>query len=76
MLFIRFLLEYIRVISLFTIVTYSLNRAFSALLRGLGLEEHHPVLLVLNISLIILFAVWYRRHGQYNGWYPVDKGKK
>lgn len=27
----------------------------------------------LHFLILVLFAIWYRRYGQYSGWYPVKR---
>ena len=75
MLVFGLVLELIRIIALLILVTYPLNLVFSHLLGCLELHNQWFQLLqaTFGVLLSIGFAFWYRRWGQYQGWYPTKK---
>lgn len=64
---IKFILELLRIMALLAFIGAVANYIF---VNWLHLAKSDIKLVILNVVLLVSFTVWYRKIGQYTGWYP------
>lgn len=69
------MLEIIRIIVIAGIYFSLLSMAFYRFTHLVHIATPEWVKVILAILSLVVFFLWYRKRGQYNGWYPVTKRK-
>lgn len=70
---IKFILELLRIMALLAFIGAVANHIF---VNWLHLAKSDIKLVILNLVLLVLFTVWYRKKGQFSGWYPKRSPKR
>jgi len=73
MILIKFVLELIRILALLAIVGGIANSIFT---DWFHISKSDTLIIFLNVVVLVLFTMWYRRKGQYSGWYTKAKVEK
>lgn len=70
---IKFILELLRIMALLALISSIANYIF---VNWLHLAKSDIKLVFLNVVLLVLFTLWYRKIGQFSGWYPRRSPKR
>ena len=72
-LIIKAVLELLRILALLGIYAAISNYLINMIVRLLEISNGNVLVTTLNFPLLLVFIYWYRKKGQYDGWYPVKK---
>jgi len=70
-LLVKAVLEISRIIALLMIFSFVMGSLYSKVLDVLELTPPLFVDAAANLFFLSLFYIWYRRKGQYKGWFPI-----
>ncbi len=72
-LLIRAILEFIRIFALLGIYSIIVNYVIVNVTKSLNTSLATGFDMMLRFLFLLIFLYWYRRKGQFSGWYPVSK---
>lgn len=72
-LFLRAILEMLRILVLFGIYSRAASYFVMFIKKKMNVSFAFWADALLFLLFFVIFTYWYRKKGQYNGWYPVEK---
>ena len=66
----KFILEVLRVVAVYVVVSGLITHL---IIPRLGLDLSSYGVIIKNLIIFLLVAIWYRKKGQYTGWYKKSE---